>query len=412
MKVLVFTALYPNNVWPNHGIFIKERMTALARRNECELRVVAPVPYYPFDIGWRSGYARVAKEETIDGIRVYHPRYLLIPKIGMTLHGALMCLSVLRAVRRVRRSFSFDLIDAHFVYPDGFAAVLLGRLLRKPVIVTARGSDINVFASFPLIGWLINYTLCKAHHLIAVSGALGKAIAAMGVPRQKISLIPNGVDQQKFKKIGKAEARQTLGLPEDRAIVLSVGSLNPVKGFDLLIRAFKILVETSATRKPYLVVIGDGPLRKDLARMIGELSLQSHARLVAAVPHSELYRWYSAADVFCLASDREGYPNVLLEALACGTPVVATAVGGIPEIVTSDALGFLAERREQCMADKLHQALGKAWDSKLIMSSAKNYSWQAAAEKMTRVFESVLNGAVDRPLPESQPESSRKALKS
>ena len=252
MKVLVFTALYPNNVWPNHGIFVKERMTALARRNECELRVVAPVPYYPFDIGWRSGYARVAKEETIDGIRVYHPRYLLIPKIGMTLHGALMCLSVLRAIRRVRRSFSFDLIDAHYVYPDGFAAVLLGRLLRKPVIVTARGSDINVFASFPLIRRLINYTLRKAHHLIAVSEALSKAIAAMGVPQEKISLIPNGVDQRKFTKIGKVEARQTLGLPGDRAIVLSVGSLNPVKRFDLLIRAFKILVETAATRKPYL----------------------------------------------------------------------------------------------------------------------------------------------------------------
>jgi len=201
-------------------------------------------------------------------------------------------------------------------------------------------------------------------------------------------------------------------LPGDRAIVLSVGSLNPVKGFDLLIRAFKILLETSATRKPYLVVIGDGPLRKDLARMIAELSLQSHARLVAAVPHSELYRWYSAADVFCLASDREGYPNVLLEALACGTPVVATAVGGVPEIVTSDALGFLVERQEQCMADKLHQALTKTWDSKQIMSSAKNYSWQVAAEKVTGVFESVLNGAADRPLPGSQPESSRKALKS
>lgn len=388
-------------------------MTAVARANEYQVTVVAPVPYYPpIKLGWRSGYAQVAKEQVIEGIQVYHPRYLMVPKIGMFLHGVMMGLSVLAVIRKIQKSFNFDLIDAHYVYPDGFAAVLLGRLLRRPVIVSARGSDINAFATLPLIRRLIAYTLHRADHVIAVSGALRQAIREIGISSGKITLIPNGVDQRKFKKIPKEEARKLLGLPLDRDIALSVGGLNPLKGFDLLIRSFKLLMDESKNRKPYLVIVGDGLMREELKLLIRKMGLESDAHLVGGVSHSELYRWYSAADVFCLVSEREGYPNVLLEALACGTPVVATAVGGVPEIVCSDSLGFITERLERNIADKIRDAFSKTWDAEQIASTVRRCSWEGAAHMVTGVFESVLNISSRRSQSESQPSSARKAIES
>src|ERR1044072_7341540 len=139
MKILVFTTLFPNNVWPNHGVFVKERMSAVAGLGGCEVKVIAPVPYHPpMRVGKRWRHSQVAREEVIDGIHVYHPRYMLIPKISMPIHGIMMFFSVLLLTKRIRRQFDFDIIDAHYVYPDGFAAVLLGRIFRKPVMVTAR----------------------------------------------------------------------------------------------------------------------------------------------------------------------------------------------------------------------------------------------------------------------------------
>src|SRR5262249_21430057 len=152
MKVLVFTSLYPNNIWPNHGVFIKERMAQFAKLNACEVKVVAPVPYFPaVKLNWRWRFSQIAPVEIRDGLEVYHPRYFLIPKVGMVLYGLMMFVSVLSTVRRVQRSFDFDLIDGHYVFPDGFAAVLLGRFFGKPVVVSARGSDINFYSNFPVI---------------------------------------------------------------------------------------------------------------------------------------------------------------------------------------------------------------------------------------------------------------------
>src|SRR5262245_4414123 len=141
MKVLTFTSLYPNNIWPTHGVFIKERMTYFSALKECEVKVVAPVPYFPaLRINHRWRFSQVCRQEIRDELEVFHPRYLITPKIGMSLYGWLMFFSVLSTVKKVQRNFAFDLIDAHYVYPDGFAAVLLGRLLRKPIVVSARGS--------------------------------------------------------------------------------------------------------------------------------------------------------------------------------------------------------------------------------------------------------------------------------
>lgn len=392
MNVLVFTSLYPNNVWPRHGIFVKERITRFAALQGHAVRVVAPVPYFPpLRINRRWLFSQVAPHEAIEGLEVRHPRYFMIPKVAMIFQGWLMALSVLPFVRRLQADFPFDLIDAHYVYPDGFAAVLLARALGKPVVVSARGSDINVFASLPLICRFLRYALLRADAVVAVSQALKQAMLPLGIPPKKIAVIPNGVDPKMFHPVPTRDARRTLRLPDAR-IILSVGQLIPSKGFDLLVRALRILIHERGERDLYLVIVGEGGLRGSLQRMISAHGLDQFVRLVGEVPHEKLRFWYSAADLFCLASSREGCPNVLLESLACGTPVAATAVGGIPEIIRSDDLGVLMERDERDIASKISSALRNPWRREAIVAYAHQHTWERTALSMSQVFTSVVKG--------------------
>jgi glycosyltransferase involved in cell wall biosynthesis len=392
MKVLVFTSLYPNNVWPNHGVFVKERMIQFSRFDGCEIKVVAPVPYFPVSakFNWRWKFTQVARRETRDGIEVYHPRYFMPPKLGMTLYGLLMLLSVMSTVRRIRKSFDFDLIDAHYIYPDGLAAVLLGLLFRKPVVVSARGSDISLYSRFPLIRKLLQYTLHKATKVISVCQALKDAMVSLGIPADKIAVVPNGVDVAKFYRVPKYEARRGLGLPEDKRIILSVGSLIPRKGFELLIRAANLVMSGSDMTNLHLVIVGEGPSRDDLTRFASSVGRSNAVQFVGAIPHEELYLWYSAADCFCLASSREGWPNVILESLACGTPVVAADIWGVPEVITSGEIGLLTKRTEYALADGILVALRKEWSVDNLVEHANRNSWTRAALGVLRIFETSI----------------------
>jgi glycosyltransferase involved in cell wall biosynthesis len=394
MKVLVFTSLYPNNIWPHNGVFIKERMTQFAKLEGCRMKVVAPVPYFPpIKITSRWLFSQVARQEIIEGVEVYHPRYFMTPRVGMASYGLMMFLSVFPLVRKIRRDFDFDLIDAHYVYPDGFAAVLLGRLFRKPVVVSARGSDINLYRDFPLIQKLLRHTLRKADSVIAVCQALKEAMIRLKIPGEKISVIPNGVDSGKFYAVHKAEARKKLGLPIHKKVVLSIGYLIPRKGFDLLIKALEILFEEFHEKNLYLVIVGEGKSRRELEEMISALNLDQHVRLAGPIPHRELHLWYSAADLFCLASSREGWPNVLLESLACGTPVVATDVWGVPEIIGSEQIGLLTKRSEREIAKTISLALKRSWQSDAIIQYAREHTWEQAAASVLNVFQSVLESS-------------------
>jgi teichuronic acid biosynthesis glycosyltransferase TuaC len=391
MKVLTFTSLYPNNIWPNHGVFIKERMARFAALEDCSLKVVAPVPYFPrVKMNWRWRYSQVLTQEIRDGIEVYHPRYYITPKVGMTLYGLMMFLSVLATVKKIRVNFDFDLIDAHYVFPDGFAAVLLGWYFRKPVVISARGSDINQYANFPLVRQLLRYTLGRAQSVIAVCQALKDAMIELGIAAGKIIVIPNGVDHEKFFAVPQAAARTNLGLPADTRIILSVGGLVPRKGFDVLIKALSRLAGKNPTGDFYLAIVGDGPLRAELEQLAASLGLGENVRLVGSVPHEQLNSWYSAADLFCLVSDREGWPNVLLESLACGTPVVATNIWGVPEIIRSDSVGLLTERTEQAVAATLARAFETRWVADDVTAYAKQHSWARAVQSVHGVFKSAL----------------------
>ena len=391
MKALIFTSLYPNNVWPQQGVFIKERMTHYARLKNCEAKVVAPVPYYPpIKIGSRWKYSQVAHHEMRDGLDVYHPRYFMTPTIGMSLYGVAMFFSVWPLVKRIQRSFDFDVIDAHFLYPDAFAAILLGKVLRKPVVVSARGTDLNLYPTMPIIKGLLRFTLSRAQCAIAVCAALGDVMSKLGVTREKIFVIPNGVDTDKFRPIPRSDARSMLHLPATAKIVLSVGSLTPRKGVHLVIKAIQAIRQHSNVDLHY-VVVGAGSYRRELEEMAASLGVGDRVHFQGEVPHHQLHAWYSAADISCLASSREGWPNVVLESMACGTPVVATDVWGIPEIIRSDNVGLLMKRDEQAIAQTLLKGLNAEWNASSIRAYACRYTWDQAAQSVLETFRTAVD---------------------
>jgi teichuronic acid biosynthesis glycosyltransferase TuaC len=322
---------------------------------------------------------------------VFHPRYLLIPKISMPLHGLLMFCGSYGLVRKLQRKNQFAAIDAHYVYPDGFAAILLGRRLRLPVVISARGTDMNLFPRFKLIRPMIRWTLRRVAGGIGVCTPLREAMVEMGLPLKHSTVIGNGIDLERFQPIERGEARRLLGLPAAATVLLAVGALIPRKGFHLLIPTFARIVKEKPNS--YLYIIGEGNQRAELETLSKKLGVSDRVCLVGVQPNEELNKWYSSADVSCLVSSREGWPNVLLESLACGTPVVATTVWGVPEVITSPKLGVLVEQNLESITQGLNSALGQQWDRRALIEHARSRTWDVVAKELEHYFFSRLGPA-------------------
>jgi glycosyltransferase involved in cell wall biosynthesis len=385
---LIYTTLFPNSVQPLHGNFILERMRHLLPF--VNMTAVAPVPYFPrVNLSQRwFNFAATPYSERFAGFEVDHPRYLVVPRIGMTTHGFSMFAGSLPQVWRRLRETDYDLIDAHYIYPDGLAAVMLGATLKKPVVVSARGTDINLFPRFKSIRPLVQQVLKRADAVIAVSQPLKDIMIDLGCPPEKITVIRNGVDPVKFRKQPQATARQKLGLPADRPIVLSVGRLNENKGFHILIQAVSLLKRLRPDLM--LVIVGEGTYRTCLEVQVRRLGLQDRVALVGSHASEELATWYSAADLFCLASEREGCPNVLLEAIVCGCPVIATRAGGTSEIVESPSLGTLVERSPEAFGSAIDQALQQPRNRTAIAAHGQSYRWDKAAGSILNIYSHVV----------------------
>lgn len=325
--------------------------------------------------------ARMPLSEIRHGIPVLHPRYLAIPKVGMSLAPVLLYSSVLPVIRRWRSTF--DLIDAHYFYPDGVAAVLLGRTLHKPVVITARGTDINLIPQHVLPRRMILFAARRAAGIIAVSQALKDAMVALGVVPEQVKVLRNGVDLEIFRPGDRASARATLGLTG--RTLLSVGHLIERKGHDIVITALPQLADCT------LLVAGEGPELDRLKHLALQSGVQNRVRFLGAIPHEDLHRVYLAADALVLASNREGWPNVLLESIACGTPVVASAIWGNPEIVSQPEAGVLMRSRTpEGVVEAVTRLFAAPPSRAATRAFAEQFSWDETSRGQRELFERVL----------------------
>jgi glycosyltransferase involved in cell wall biosynthesis len=395
MNSLVFTSLWPNAEQPHFAVFVKHRIVAMSRLKGVNVRVVAPVPYFPEKIQfpildrfwpghWRK-MARIPRRELVAGIETFHPRHLVMPKIGMTFYGRWMADGVESLVRRLRDEQPVDVIDAHYVYPDGYAATLIGERLKIPVVITARGTDVNLFSRMPLIRPLVRKALMRADGVIAVSDALKRRMVELGVEAGKIATIRNGVDREVFYPRDRMEARRRLKLDPQARVIVTASALVPLKGIDRLVDAMALMRDANAK----LYVIGEGPQRAALETRIARYDLADRVHLVGFKSQAELAEWYSAADLFCLASHREGCPNVVIEAMACGLPVVAADVGGVGELVSRPDYGraILIPTAENFAAE-IEAALEARWSREEIAKSSCARSWSDVAHDVMSYYAS------------------------
>ena len=377
---------------PYHGIFVENRLRRLLASGEVASMAVAPVPWFPSKgtaFGRYAAFGRVPREESRHGITVLHPRYPLLPKVGMSSAPFLMYAALRHVIGRIQEArFRFELIDAHYLYPDGVVAVLLGRSLGKPVVITARGTDVNLLPEHRVPRRLIRWAAAQAAGVVAVSDALRARLIELGVPGSRIEVLRNGVDLDLFAPQDRAAVRRELGLDADRPVVLSVGALIPLKGVDLVSRAVATL------RNASLVIVGEGPDMGPLQRLARDLGLGGRVRFLGAIGQHRLAACYSAADVLVLASAREGFPNVLLEALACGTPVVASAVGGAPEVVRERVAGSLVqERTPEAIAAAIRALLADPPARAAVRAYAERFAWGPTTAGQIRLFRSILADA-------------------
>lgn len=386
-EIVTFSTLYPNSVQPHHGVFVENRLRHLVSTGAVNARVVAPVPWFPFSapiFGRYAVFAKVVPRESRAGLAIEHPKYVLLPKIGMNLAPASLAAAALPILKRLQRERDFDLIDAHYFFPDGVAAIRLGRRLKKPVVITARGTDVNLIPQFPGPRRMIVRAAQEAAGIVAVSQALKDAIVAFGVSPEKVTVLRNGVDLVLFHPHARDEARAKLGLAG--TVLLSVGHLIERKGHDLVIGALPSLPGYS------LLIAGEGPERARLERLAGQLNVSDRVRFLGDVPHGELHRIYAAADALVLASSREGWPNVLLESMACGTPVAASNIWGNPEVVSRPEAGVLmGERTATGVAEAVNRLFSSLPDRQATRRYAEGFSWDATSEGQLRLFRKILN---------------------
>ncbi len=388
MKILTFTTLYPNNIKNSHGIFVEQRLRKLLTLGGITAKVIAPVPWFPFSsekFGQYAQFPKVKKTENRFGVYVQHPRYPLIPKIGMTIAPILMALWLYPVVKKMlKNGDDFDVIDAHYFYPDGVAAAILGKLFNKSVVITARGTDINLIPQFYFPRKMILWAANQASEIITVCEALKQELITLGVSLTKIHALRNGVDLLFFHPQDREKSRQKLNI--HRPTLLSVGHLVERKGHHLVIQAMVDLPSYD------LLIAGDGEERENLKKLVAELNLENRVRFLGSVSHEELVTIYSAVDLLVLASSREGWANVLLESMACGTPAIATNIWGTSEVITKPEAGMLmAERSANAIVQATKEIEQMMPSRQKTREYAEQFSWDDTVNALQAIFNSIVN---------------------
>lgn len=372
LRVLTLSTLFPDASRPDFGVFVERQTLELAARRDVELRVVAPLGLPPAPLARHPRYrarAGLPRRECWKGLTVDRPRFPVIPLVGARFSPALLAHSLLPLLRGIRREFDFDVIDAQFFWPDGPAAVAIGKALGVPVSIKARGSDIHLWGARPAYRRQILDAGSRAEGMLAVSRALKGDMAALGMPADRIGVHYTGVDHDRFVPVDRKAAKATLGI--DGPLLVCAGHLIERKGQAIAIEAMLDLPGAS------LLLVGEGPARSALEAQIRRLGLGERVRLLGARPHAELPALLAAADVMVLPSAAEGLANVWVEALACGTPVVTCDVGGAREAIDRTAAGRLVARDAQSIARAVREVLAAPPSQAEVRSAAEHFTWAA-----------------------------------
>ena len=392
-KLLIFSSLFPSQQRPNAGIFIRERMFRVGQ--QIPLTVVSPVPWFPLDCiirYWKPGFRlKPDYREEQNGVTIFYPRFFSIPVLFKSCDGFFMALGSLPTLMRLRSQF--NLIDAHFAYPDGYAATLLGKWFKVPVTITLRGTEVPL-SKMPGRKSRMLAGLKAATRIFSVSESLKQYVGSLGAETEKICVVGNGVDVTKFYPLDKQSARVKLDLPESAKVLISVGGLVDRKGFHRVLEVLPDLI-AQYPNLIYLIVGGESPegnIRLQLENQVTALHLEDHVRFLGAYPPEKLNIPLSASDLFVLATANEGWANVFLEAMACGLPVITTDVGGNQEVVKNNRLGRVVPFGDSALLlAALSEGLGIDWDARAIIQYAMDNAWETRVTVLIKEFQKAVN---------------------
>lgn len=376
LRVLSLSTLYPNDHTPNFGVFVERQMQAVAARGDVQLTVLNPIGLPPFPLSLHPRYRAlrgVTAVEQRGGVPVLRPRFTLLPGIGGRFNAGAIARAVLPLARQLHADAPFDLVDAQFFYPDGPAAVRIGQALDLPTSIKARGADIHHWGHAPGTADQVRAAGLAATGLLAVAGGIADDMAALGIPRGKITIHRTGLDRSVFRPLDRAEARKRLNLPTDAPLLATVGALIPRKGQAFAIEAL------SQVPDAHLLLAGAGGDEAALRARAAALGLTERVHFLGAVPHGELPWVLSAADVLVLPTASEGLANAWVEALACGTPVVTTPIPGAQELLTDPAWGRMVERDGNAIAAAVRELLAAPPARAEVLRGAAPFSWEANA---------------------------------
>ncbi len=382
--LLLVSNLFPNTLEPTRGIYTQHILLAL--QAYYRVSVIAPVAWRP------SGLKALPPlEETWHGAQVYHPRYLVIPKILRSTYAVTFALAVRGLLKRLVRDEQVELINVHWAYPDGAGTYLAAKNLGVPIVLHTLGCDLNEFATYWGRRQWIRYALKQVDHVVHVSAPLREVALSLGSPLSKNSVVLNGVDQQQFQPRAKLPLREKLGLLPNLPYVLFVGNFNIEKGLMYLIAAWAKVHQ----RHPHahLLVAGSGTEALVIQQQMNKLHLSSCITLLGRLPHAVVNDYLNAADLLCLPSLREGCPNIILEAAASGLPVVASAVGAVPEIIGQDRGILVPPADSKALSMALDQALCRDWQ----LPPFSWMSWQDNAAQLQRIFMPLMVNAKSTP---------------